>query len=58
MNHSSCSEIIGILGLGYVGLPLACLFASKYEVRGYDLKKRRVSEINRYYDSTREVDVS
>lgn len=55
MNHSSCSEIIGILGLGYVGLPLACLFASKYEVRGYDLKKRRVSEINRYYDSTREV---
>ncbi len=55
MNHRSCSEIIGILGLGYVGLPLACLFASKYEVRGYDLKKRRVSEINRYYDSTREV---
>lgn len=42
---------IGIIGLGYVGLPLACLFAKKYEVVGYDLNTGRVDEINRGADS-------
>lgn len=42
---------IGIIGLGYVGLPLACLFARKYEVVGYDLSTGRVDEINRRADS-------
>lgn len=55
--NTCCSkeETIGIIGLGYVGLPLACLFATKYEVRGFDLDGRRVDEINHRHDATREV---
>ena len=33
---------IGIIGLGYVGLPLARLFATKYPVVGFDINKHRV----------------
>ena len=36
---------IGIIGLGYVGLPLANEFAKKYETYGFDIKKNRVDEI-------------
>lgn len=49
-------ERIGIIGLGYVGLPLACLFASRYEVRGYDKEPRRIAEIMGGDDSTKEVE--
>ena len=50
------SEIkIGIIGLGYVGFPLACLFAKKYSVVGYDIKEHRILEINAGIDSTNEV---
>ena len=38
-------EFIGIIGLGYVGFPLACLFARKYKVIGFDRNERRVGEI-------------
>lgn len=48
-------ETIGIIGLGYVGLPLACLFASRYRVVGFDLNARRVDEINGGVDATREI---
>ena len=43
---------IGIIGLGYVGFPLACLFAKKYNVVGYDIKESRINEINQGIDST------
>ena len=46
---------IGIIGLGYVGFPLACLFAKKYSVVGYDIKEHRIQEINAGIDSTNEV---
>ena len=46
---------IGIIGLGYVGFPLACLFAKKYNVVGYDIKESRINEINQGIDSTNEV---
>lgn len=46
---------IGIIGLGYVGFPLACLFACKYAVIGYDLNEKRVNEINNGRDETQEV---
>lgn len=46
---------IGIIGLGYVGFPLACLFAKKYKVIGYDIKESRINEINQGIDSTNEV---
>lgn len=43
---------IGIIGLGYVGLPLACLFSKKYEVTGYDVNSVRVKEISEGNDSS------
>lgn len=49
------TETIGVIGLGYVGLPLACLLASKFEVRGYDISERRLNELRELRDSTFEV---
>jgi UDP-N-acetyl-D-galactosamine dehydrogenase len=46
---------IAIIGLGYVGLPLARLFATKYPVVGFDINQKRVSELNNGYDLTLEV---
>jgi UDP-N-acetyl-D-glucosamine/UDP-N-acetyl-D-galactosamine dehydrogenase len=51
------SEIsIAVIGLGYVGLPLAIEFAKKYPVVGYDLNNKRISELKKRYDRTGEVD--
>lgn len=46
---------IGIIGLGYVGLPLATLFAKKYKVVGYDISQKRVNEIKSGKDTTLEL---
>ena len=46
---------IAIIGLGYVGLPLARLFATKYPVVGFDTNKQRVAELKKGSDSTLEV---
>ncbi|SHG80843.1 nucleotide sugar dehydrogenase [Winogradskyella jejuensis] len=46
---------IAIIGLGYVGLPLAIEFAKKYSVVGFDINKERVNELNKCYDNTSEV---
>ena len=47
---------IGIIGLGYVGLPLARLFATKYSVVGFDVNQERIAELISGNDSTLEVD--
>ncbi len=47
---------IAIIGLGYVGLPLARLFATKYPVVGFDINKARVAELMSGNDSTLEVE--
>ncbi len=47
---------IGIIGLGYVGLPLARLFATKYPVVGFDINQERVDELMSGKDSTLEVE--
>ena len=47
---------IGIIGLGYVGLPLAVAFSNKYKVIGYDIDEKRVKELNSGIDSTLEVE--
>lgn len=47
---------ITILGLGYVGLPLAIEFAKKYRVTGFDINKQRITELSEGYDRTREAD--
>lgn len=46
---------IAVVGLGYVGLPLARLFSTKYPTVGFDLKKSRVEELMSGHDSTNEV---
>ncbi len=46
---------ICIIGLGYVGLPLAHAFASKYNVVGFDINEKRISELNEAIDSTLEL---
>ena len=47
---------ICVIGLGYVGLPLARLFSTKYQVVGYDRNADRVAALNAGHDSTMEVD--
>ena len=47
---------IAIIGLGYVGLPLARLFATKYSVVGFDISSDRISELMSGVDSTLEID--
>ena len=46
---------ISVIGLGYVGLPLAVEFSKLYNVIGYDIDKTRVLELNKGQDSTNEV---
>jgi UDP-N-acetyl-D-galactosamine dehydrogenase len=46
---------IAIIGLGYVGLPLARLFATKYSVVGFDINRERVAELMSGTDATLEV---
>ena len=53
---SKSQEIkIGVLGMGYVGLPLAVEFSKHFEVIGYDINKERISELTKGKDLTREV---
>ena len=47
---------LGIIGLGYVGLPLARLFATKFPVVGFDINTSRIAELNSGYDATLEVE--
>ena len=47
---------IAVIGLGYVGLPLAVEFAKKYPVIGFDINDRRVHTLNDGYDYTLEID--
>lgn len=46
---------IAVIGLGYVGLPLAALFAQKYPVVGYDINQKRIDELKQGIDTTLEV---
>ena len=49
-------ERIAIIGLGYIGLPLARLFATKYPVIGFDINQKRISELKKGIDTTQEID--
>ncbi|MCX6996356.1 MAG: nucleotide sugar dehydrogenase, partial [Kiritimatiellaeota bacterium] len=54
----SKQEVIGLVGLGYVGLPLALAFAEKFDVVGFDVNKARVAELQAGRDHTGEGDVA
>ena len=47
--------VVGVLGLGYVGLPLALAFGSRYETRGYDVDGARVAALQQGVDGTGET---
>jgi UDP-N-acetyl-D-galactosamine dehydrogenase len=47
---------IAVIGLGYVGLPLARLFATKYSVVGFDINQKRIGELMNGNDATLEID--
>lgn len=49
---------IAVIGLGYVGLPLARLFATKYPVVGFDINATRISELKEGKDTTLELDAT
>ena len=49
------NDKIAIIGLGYVGLPLAHAFSMKYSVVGFDISVSRIDELKNFYDRTREL---
>jgi UDP-N-acetyl-D-galactosamine dehydrogenase len=56
MNFKPGEPKIAIIGLGYVGLPLAVAFAEKYPVIGFDINTKRIQELNDSNDSTLEIE--
>ena len=49
---------IAIIGLGYVGMPLAAAFSSKFKIFGFDLNSTRINELKSGFDRTLELDES
>jgi UDP-N-acetyl-D-galactosamine dehydrogenase len=49
-------EKVGIIGLGYVGLPLAVEFGKVLDVTGFDINKERIEELTKGFDRTKEVE--
>ena len=47
---------IGVVGLGYVGMPLVVAFATKHPTIGFDINSHRVEQLNRGHDATGEVE--
>jgi UDP-N-acetyl-D-galactosamine dehydrogenase len=54
----STEKRIAIIGLGYVGLPLAIEFAKHYQVIGFDTNEDRIAELNQLKDVTQEADLA
>nr|WP_294995013.1 nucleotide sugar dehydrogenase [uncultured Sediminibacterium sp.] len=48
---------VAVIGLGYVGLPLAIEFGKKYDVLGFDINKQRIEELSNAQDRTKEADI-
>jgi len=57
-SFESKEKLISVIGLGYVGLPLALAFAKKYKVIGFDINTNRIDELRKEIDSTSEVTAS
>jgi UDP-N-acetyl-D-galactosamine dehydrogenase len=57
MSQLSSNFNIAIIGLGYVGLPLAIEFGKKYKVLGFDINQTRVNELAECIDRTKEADL-
>ncbi len=57
MQDNALKTKIAIIGLGYVGLPLAIEFAKQYDVLGFDINESRVNELNQGKDRTQEANL-
>jgi len=57
MSNIEHKHTIGVIGLGYVGLPLALEFAKKHKTYGFDINSERVNELRRGEDHTQEADL-
>ena len=55
MDKQKKAHVIGVVGLGYVGLPVAVGFAEKYSVIGFDINKKRINSLKNHTDSTQEL---
>ena len=55
MNFNLNEVKIAVIGLGYVGLPLAIEFSKKYTVCGFDLNNERIKQLNNGIDCTNEI---
>ena len=53
---NTTNPMIGVIGLGYVGLPLAVAFAQKYAVIGIDINQQRIYELEKGVDQTNEIE--
>jgi len=49
------NTVVAVVGLGYVGLPLAVEFGKKYKTIGYDLSERKIAQYRNFCDPTGEV---
>tara|TARA_A100001035_G_scaffold280000_1_gene283444 strand:- start:4889 stop:6169 length:1281 start_codon:yes stop_codon:yes gene_type:complete len=58
MNKLSSNSKIAVIGLGYVGLPLAVEFSKKYDVIGFDINAKRIQELQSGIDKTLELEAS
>lgn len=47
---------VAVVGLGYVGLPLAIEFGKHFETIGFDVKQPRIDALKRGYDETQEIE--
>lgn len=55
MKQDTKQPVIGVIGLGYVGLPLACLFSKRYRVKGLDINPKRVKDVNDGIDTNGDI---
>ena len=56
MQFNVTESKIAVIGLGYVGLPLAVAFAKKYAVIGFDINQSRIDALHKGIDHTLEID--
>ena len=55
MKQPDKDTVVAVIGLGYVGLPLAIAFGKKIKTIGFDLNQKKVAQIQQQHDSTGEV---
>jgi UDP-N-acetyl-D-galactosamine dehydrogenase len=55
-NIAENKKLVCVIGLGYVGLPLAIELSEVYKTTGYDINKKRIDHLKKYNDTTNEVD--